>query len=553
MKKILIGSPIKQKRNILIEFLESLKKLDLKGYDVHYYFIDDNDDKKTSEMLEKFKKQQKNVILTKSLDIPGIKKVTYTCDKNGHMWKKDIIKKISILKNIIIDYARKENFDYLFFLDSDILLLPTTIKHLISRNVDIVSNIFWTQWVENGKIYPQVWLEDTNNLYKTDWDKKYTNEEKDQFAFDFINQLKVPGIYEVGGLGACTLISKKAINSGVNFSIIDNVSFWGEDRHFCIRARVLGFKLFVDTVYPAFHIYREEYLKYTKDFFKKGFDFSVFKYSPLKLKIKHTKKIDLRKIYYKYKNKYLKLKKILFLRKRIISSTNKIVLSMIVKNEANNFLTEVLTSAIEYVDEVVIIDDASDDNTVELCEEILKDIPHRIIKNKVSMFSVEYKLRMKQWRETLKSNPDWILFLDADDIFENKMKTSIRELVKNTDVDLFCFRYYDMWNKYEYRSDEYWQGHLHYRPMLLRYQPKFPYRFRKTKQHCGTLPKNVFLQNYCNSDIRCKHMGWSREIDRKRKYDRYMKLDGKGKFGNIKQYESIMDANPNLVRFEDEN
>ena len=43
--------------------------------------------------------------------------------------------------------------------------------------------------------------------------------------------------------------AKKALKAGVNFNLLDNVSFWGEDRHFCVRAVALGFDLFVDTVY----------------------------------------------------------------------------------------------------------------------------------------------------------------------------------------------------------------------------------------------------------------------------------------------------------------
>ena len=41
--------------------------------------------------------------------------------------------------------------------------------------------------------------------------------------------------------------------------------------------------------------------------------------------------------------------------------------------------------------------------------------------------------------------------------------------------------------------------------------------YNKLNQHCGRLPKNIWLLNKCNSDIRCKHMGWSREEDRIRK------------------------------------
>ena len=37
MKKILIASPIKQKANILNEFLKSLKELDKTNLDIYYY------------------------------------------------------------------------------------------------------------------------------------------------------------------------------------------------------------------------------------------------------------------------------------------------------------------------------------------------------------------------------------------------------------------------------------------------------------------------------------------------------------------------------------
>ena len=74
------------------------------------------------------------------------------------------------------------------------------------------------------------------------------------------HQYTNPGTYEVGGLGACTLISNKALKAGVNFSRMHNLTFWGEDRHFCLRAVSLGFPLYADTRYPAYHIYRESAL-----------------------------------------------------------------------------------------------------------------------------------------------------------------------------------------------------------------------------------------------------------------------------------------------------
>ena len=38
-----------------------------------------------------------------------------------------------------------------------------------------------------------------------------------------------------------------------------NLALLGEDRHFCVRAGALGYTLYFDTVYPVYHIYREEY------------------------------------------------------------------------------------------------------------------------------------------------------------------------------------------------------------------------------------------------------------------------------------------------------
>ena len=79
-----------------------------------------------------------------------------------------------------------------------------------------------------------------------------------------ILQMYVPGIYRIGMVGACTLIKKKVLEK-VNFDIISNVSFsiW-EDRAFCIRAAVHGFGIYLDTQYPAKHLYREEDLNEVK-------------------------------------------------------------------------------------------------------------------------------------------------------------------------------------------------------------------------------------------------------------------------------------------------
>ncbi|MDR0880780.1 MAG: glycosyltransferase [Clostridioides sp.] len=253
-EKILIAGTIKDKPEIITEYLDSLKGLTKSKYEVSYYFVDDNVEEESSAILKSFKEEEKNVILVKSDNSDQIETVEQ--DDFTHIWTYGLIDRITEFKNHIIEYAKENEFDYILFVDSDLYLHPSTLTQLRSDDKDIVSCVFWTRWNADSIELPQVWLQDQYNMYTNG----NSIDSSEQIA-DFLNQMRVPGVYRVGGLGACTLISKHALKKGVNFSKIKNISFWGEDRHFCIRAEALGLELFVDTHNPAYHIYRDSDLE----------------------------------------------------------------------------------------------------------------------------------------------------------------------------------------------------------------------------------------------------------------------------------------------------
>jgi hypothetical protein len=252
--KVLIGSPIRQKPNILKEFFISLKNLKHEGIIVDFILIDDNTIQESTALIKSFNIEGSKIYLFNTSEAIG----EYICNEESHNWNYDLMLKVALLKDTIIQNSISMNYDYLFLIDSDLILHPNTLINLLERKKDIVSEIFWTQWSPNQVLLPQVWLYDKYSMYDTR--NSLSENEMVKEIYKFLDMLKKPGIYKVGGLGACTLISNTVLKAGICFKEIYNLTIPGEDRHFCIRAAALGFELFVDTVYPAFHIYRESLL-----------------------------------------------------------------------------------------------------------------------------------------------------------------------------------------------------------------------------------------------------------------------------------------------------
>lgn len=557
MKKILIGSPVRQKANILREFLLSLSELNKEDLQVAYLFVDDCDASESSDLLRTFKADNAEVDIVDS-SMVFLNRTLY----DGHNWDGELIERVAGLKNAIIDYARKMGCDFLFLVDSDLVLHPETLRRLLSVDREIVSNIFWTKVSKGDDYEPQVWLMDQGFLYDPADPRTKNRLYRTVKKMEFISALKEKGTYRVGGLGACTLISQKVLSAGVTFDKLYNISFWGEDRAFCIRAVAAGFELFVDTFYPAYHIYRESYLRGVAEYKKSGFSFTNeiddLSFSDKARKYLRVMKTGIRYgLYHIYEEIRWNTKLTALLRrfkKNVGSDIPKITLSMVVRNEASAYLAKMLASCSEYIDDAVIIDDASTDDTVQVCEEALKNIPHKIIRNSVSMFSTEWRLRRLQWEETVKMRPEWVLFLDADEIFEARFKDDIRRVLSEDPcVYVYAFRRYDLWDEKHYREDSLWNAHLRYEAFMLRYDEDFRYLFTKrTNQHCGRMPNNIKYLKSRNSSLRLKHYGWIDEEKRREKYERYMRLDPEGKDGSLEQYKSILDEAPRLMEWKDE-
>ncbi|WP_127588257.1 glycosyltransferase family 2 protein [Paenibacillus koleovorans] len=233
------------------------------------------------------------------------------------------------------------------------------------------------------------------------------------------------------------------------------------------------------------------------------------------------------------------------------TSGNKLTAIMQVRNEASRFLPLVLEELCTFVDEIVVVDDHSTDRTAEVCRACPKVV--KLVTLEDSLFAQEWELRTLLWQTAAATEPDWLLSVDADELYERKAREYIPHLINQDRVDWFSFRFYDFWGgTTHYRDDALWTLHKRQYISLVRFFPEFPYWYPKKDHHMSRLPPACYMFRGEHTALRVKHLGWAGSLeDRVRKYLRYKKMDPDGRWGSLAQYESILDLEPNLVEWQE--
>lgn len=220
--KVLIAAPLRQEIKIFREYQAGLDRLIVpEGVTVDRYFVVND----CPEVIPEIRGADYDVLDTGD---------RFQKADNDHLWTQENLEKMPALRNMTVRRALECGYDYLFSVDTDIVLHPETLLRLLEADKDIISELFWT----NG--WCNAWMYDQSSGMKSEWVR--------------------PGLYQVGMTGACTLIKREVLFEGVDFTPIPNIrkALWGEDRWFCIRAAVLGFEMWIDTHCPPWHLYSEK-------------------------------------------------------------------------------------------------------------------------------------------------------------------------------------------------------------------------------------------------------------------------------------------------------
>jgi hypothetical protein len=160
-------------------------------------------------------------------------------------------------KDLILAHARQIQADYVLFVDSDLILDRTTVASLLSAEKPITTAVYFTTWQKIGSEtainppQPQVWLTHPYGLAGRGMDEA-----------EFRGKLTNRELTRVWGFGACTLLNRPVIESGVSFAYLPDVSrdgmMAGEDRHFSLSCEQRHISAYADSWPDIFHLYREE-------------------------------------------------------------------------------------------------------------------------------------------------------------------------------------------------------------------------------------------------------------------------------------------------------
>jgi len=246
--KILVAACIRQSPEVLGAYIASLQRLlPPAGTELAFGFV--NDDPNREQTLAILNECKPAVVLPAE---PRPMDAVYQVGNMTHHWNVATIEHLARQKQRLLNYAVEAGYSYVFMVDSDLLMEPSTLRVLHSAGTDIANAVFWTAWNNepNAEPLPQCWL---SHPYGMDGLGKQMHE--------FIDGLASRQMLRCLGGGACTLISTNALRKGIRYhpqleGLPQDGMWQGEDRTLAILAQQAQLRQYADgwpDVYHAYH------------------------------------------------------------------------------------------------------------------------------------------------------------------------------------------------------------------------------------------------------------------------------------------------------------
>jgi glycosyltransferase involved in cell wall biosynthesis len=195
-------------------------------------------------------------------------------------------------------------------------------------------------------------------------------------------------------------------------------------------------------------------------------------------------------------------------------------------------IDECLTKLSSFTDEIILLDNGSTDGTLEAYAKYPK-----VTKVLHTTGYDEGRDKIMLLEEAKKSTPDWILWIDADEIFEDHFTREVAESYMNSEFTRVTFRMCNFWLGKErcIYDGQYYLYNLHPQRSMWKNVPEA--YFKNQKLHNGDI-RGVVGKTYL-SPYRLKHYGYVDRAKMQEKLDRYLTEDTSG----VRDYKTFNDPN----------
>lgn len=151
---------------------------------------------------------------------------------------------IDASRNLIVEHALEIGYDYILWVDSDMILPKNTLLRLLSHNKDIVSGVY-SYKVINGE----------NAVVK-----RYSKTEEDTYEDVSLKEIReTKELMLVDGIGFGCVLTKVDIFNKIEQPWFRYDKDLGEDIFFCRKAQETGIEIFVDPTVKAGHVGQVNY------------------------------------------------------------------------------------------------------------------------------------------------------------------------------------------------------------------------------------------------------------------------------------------------------
>lgn len=202
----------------------------------------------------------------------------------------------------------------------------------------------------------------------------------------------------------------------------------------------------------------------------------------------------------------------------------KIVTMLRIKNESR-WIVKVLESISSFSTDIVVLDDGSTDNTLEICKNFSQVVDIHQQSNLPFDETRDKNILLKM---ALKRNPDFVLTLDGDEIFPPNIKKLLLEELEviYPEAPMYEFQVLTIWDKLnQYRYDGIYSNIWAKKLIRLSKQPEHLH-FEGTdfpnNAHCPAVPQNANgWSNSIRSKVKIFHYGNYDHDLRQQKYKFY--------------------------------